>query len=296
MELRCEDLPQFGLVLVPPSAPEYDGLLADIQRRLDQPVAGSPPPLPRRRPQILAEDWPLSAILLNRSPWPIASIQQVWTFEEVSGRTYSSSIGGVTGSSILLPFGLTESMLKLYGYWHVILPGSKRYFNSAGEQVGDNSDVRPPSPDETWKGGVVSVRGGSMRQQAPMKSVTFTLDGVFFADGGFAGPNRRGLWEQVVSRAEGSLRAAEAVRRGHDDGLTPQQIFSEIEKVLGPPGTRPPFPPPPHSGWMLDDYRRFENESIAFQIARNREAIGDERTLHTLLDWALAPLPRFHRL
>ena len=297
MEFRCEDLPQFGLVLVPPTAPEYDGLLEDIQRRLDQPVAGSPPALPRRRSQILPEDRPLSAILLNRSPWPIASVQQMWTFEEVSGRTYSSSIGGVTGSSILLPFGLPESTLKLYGYWHVILPGSKRYFNSNGDEVGDNSDVRPPGPEEIWKGGIVSVGGGgSRRREASIKSVTFTLDGVFFADGGFAGPNRRGLWEQVVTRAEGSLRAAEAARRGHDDGLTPQQIFSEIEKVIGPPGTRPPIPPPPGGGWTLDDYRRLESESIAFQIARNREAMGDERTLYLILDWAQAPLPRFHRL
>ena len=292
MEFRCEDLPQFGLVLVPPEAPEYDGLLAHIHRRLDQPVAGSPL---WRSPQVVPKDRPMSAILLNHSPWPIALIQQVWTFEEVGGRTYTSSVGGITGSSILLPFGLTESMLK-FGYWHVILPGSKRYFNSSGDEVGDNSDVRPPGPDEIWKGGVFSVGGAFGRRDGQMKSVTFTLDGVFFADGGFAGPNRHGLWEQVLGRAEAALQAAEAAQRGHNDGLTPAQIFSEIDKAIGPARDRPPVPPAPSGTWTSSDYRRFSRESTAFHIARTRQDLGDERAIYAIIDWLQAPLPRFHRL
>jgi hypothetical protein len=43
MEFYCEDLPLHGVVLIPPSSPDYDSLLADIQRRIDHPVAGSPP-------------------------------------------------------------------------------------------------------------------------------------------------------------------------------------------------------------------------------------------------------------
>lgn len=42
---RCEDLRSAGLILVPPSSPDYDPLLADIQRRIDHPspeVAGYP--------------------------------------------------------------------------------------------------------------------------------------------------------------------------------------------------------------------------------------------------------------
>ncbi len=35
MTFRCEDLPDFGLVLVPPSSPDYEPLFADIQRRVD---------------------------------------------------------------------------------------------------------------------------------------------------------------------------------------------------------------------------------------------------------------------
>jgi hypothetical protein len=105
MEFHCEDLPQFGVVLVPPSSPEYDRLLADIQWRINHPVEGSPPLPESIRPRILEEDRETSAILLNRSQHGIAAIQQIWNFQEVNGRNYTSSIGGGSNPSVLLPFG-----------------------------------------------------------------------------------------------------------------------------------------------------------------------------------------------
>ena len=63
----CEDLPKSRLVLVPPASEDYYALLSDIQRRLADPVDGSPPLPEHFRPSISPEDRPTSAILLNRS-------------------------------------------------------------------------------------------------------------------------------------------------------------------------------------------------------------------------------------
>ena len=76
MEFLCEDLRPFGVELIPPSAPEYDALLADIRWRVDDPVEGSPPLLERIRGRINDEDRETSSILVNRSPFGIAAIQQ----------------------------------------------------------------------------------------------------------------------------------------------------------------------------------------------------------------------------
>jgi hypothetical protein len=100
MEFRCEDLPRFGVILVPPSSPEYDRHLGAIQRRIDRPLETAPPLPESMRPRILEDDRETSAILLNRSQHGIAEIQQVWTFEEVNGRTYTSSIGGGANPSV----------------------------------------------------------------------------------------------------------------------------------------------------------------------------------------------------
>lgn len=296
MEFQCGDLPQFGVELIPPTSPEYDAFVADIQRRSDRPVAGSPPLPEAMRGHIYEQDRETSAILLNRSQNGIAAIYQVWTFEEMSGRTNSSSIGGGMNPSVLIPFGIPEKLLKLYGYWHVILPGSKRYLSASGEQVGDNSDVRPPDPDEVWTGGVAGGRGGGNRSRGPMKNVTLTLDGVFFTDGSFAGPNQKGLWEQVVSSAEAHLRVAKMARQGHDAGTAPDKILAEIEAVTGPAPDRPPIPVPTRGAATPESYAEQALQALALQIGMYRRAQGDERTVYMLMDWGEAKVPQFRKL
>jgi hypothetical protein len=87
-------------------------------------------------------------------------MQAVWRFETVTGRSYRHSCGMLSVQSLLLSFGRSEdSLLKLFGYWHTILPGSKRYLSESG-MVGDNTDVRPPTPDEKWRGGGIAGGGG----------------------------------------------------------------------------------------------------------------------------------------
>jgi hypothetical protein len=296
MEFRCEDLPQHGVVLIPPTSPEYDPLLADIQRRMDQPVAGSPPPLPEPvRPRISPENRDTSAILLNRSPKPIALIQQVWTFEDAAGRPSGSrSIGSGWNPSVLLPFGLPEKTLALYGYWHVILPGSKRYLTASGTQAGDNSDVRPPVGDEVWSGGITGggSRGGG--RSTPVDKVTLTLDGVFFADGGFAGQNRKFLWEQVVHTAAAHTQVAAIARQGHYDGVPAGKILARIADLTGPVSERPSLPSPRETN--PDVYLGNALGRIAWQLDSIRKHSGDDATVIMLLSWNDTRLPHFHKL
>jgi hypothetical protein len=218
-------------------------------------------------------------------------MQQIWTFEEVNGRTYTASIGGGSNPSLLLPFGIPETSLKLYGYWHVILPGSKRYLSGNGEEVGGNSDVRPPGPNELWRGGIVGGRAGGRRSHGPMKKITLTLDGVFFDDGGFIGPNRKGLWEQVVFGAEAHLRLAKIARQEHNNGTPPQKILAMIENVTGPATDRPPVPPPPSGAVTPEAYVQSSLQMLAWQIGMARKNQGDDRTVYMIMDWDAVPLP-----
>jgi hypothetical protein len=293
MNVHGEDLPQHGVVLIPPSAPEFQGLVAEIRGRLDHPVAGSPPALPHAR---LAADQTPAAILVNQAPQGIASIFQVWTFAEPDGRTPTRSIGGGINSSVLLPFGLDDRLLKLYGYWHVILPGSKRIVTLDGDLQGDNSDVRPPAPDEMWTGGIMGGFGGGNRARS-LENVTLTLDGVFFADGGFAGPNRGRLWEQTVFAAEASTEAATLARRLHDQGVPAARILDEIRTALGSPGDSPGPPPPPRLGsWTSEQYRQWTREAVWQRIGMTRTHSGDDRALYVVLGWQDARVPNFRKL
>jgi len=218
MEYRCEGLSRYGVVLVPPSSPEYAGLLADIQKRLTNPVAGSPPQLRLEDP-----DEP-TMILCNRSQTAIAAPSWIWKLEPEAGRPMGSRVSTASVPSVLAPFGLEERIRKLYDYWHVILPGSKRGIRG-NSLLGSNTDVRLPQPEEIWKGGWFSVGAGSGRSQGPLKSVTLTLDGVFFLDGGFAGPDTLCSFDRLTADVNAHLQAGRLARDGHYRGLSAQDIF-----------------------------------------------------------------------
>src|SRR5580658_2377729 len=93
MEFLFEDLRQFGVELIPPSAPEYDAMPADIRWRVDNPVEGSPLWPEQMRGRIDDADRETSAILVNRGKLSIAAIQQIWYFRESGGRSYTHSTG-----------------------------------------------------------------------------------------------------------------------------------------------------------------------------------------------------------
>jgi hypothetical protein len=300
MEFLCEDLRQFGVVLIPPSAPDYDARLADIRWRVDDPIEGSPPIPERMRGRIDDEDRETSAILVNRSPFGIAAIQQVWSFRESGGHTYTHSIGpGANNPSILLPYGIPERDLKRRGYWDVILPGSKRYLSRNGRMLGDNSDVRPPAGDEVWTGGGMgggSASGIGGRNPVEIESITLTLDGVFFADGGFIGSNQQKMWEQFVARAEAHEQLTRISKEGRDRGDAPSKILADIETVTGPPPTGITMPIRPRFMTGMEEFRKAALQKLARQISRAQQHGGDDGALRMIFAWGDARLPRFRKL
>jgi hypothetical protein len=300
VNLLCEGLPQYGLVLVPPSSEGYDAFLADIQRRLDDPAEGSPPFPERFRPRIVQQDRPTSAILLNGSAKTIAGLHGVWRFETETGRVFRRSMGLLSPHGLLLPFSMRDqSTLKLYGYWNTILPGSKRYVGESG-MVGDNTDVRPPGDDEKWRGGMTgSGGGGGEVKREPMRQVTLVLDGVFFLDGELAGPDEGKMFEQTVATAEAHRLVAGVVREGHERRLPATQILAEIENVTGVAPEHPPVPPNfRNAAATQGEFRTAALQTIAHQLGRRRrfpQPGTDDQAVAMILSWNDTVVPEFRR-
>jgi hypothetical protein len=302
MEFRCEDLPEQGLTLVQPSSPEFGSLLADIQSRLDDKVDGAPPIPEQFRPHINEQDRPTSAVLLNRSTKSVAALQAVWDFQDVKGNSYQHSIG-MLSTQVLLPFGMREDFLKRTWYWNTILPGSKRYVSQSG-LFGDNTDVRPPAPSEKMSGGGVGGGGGGRRGVSgglPPQQITLILDGVFFLDGEFAGPNREKLFEQTTANAEAHMLVARIAREGHDKGLDPAQIIANITKVTGPDpqDARSSIPPSVRNpGATLQDFLEWALKRLARQFSRERRLpqYSDEQAVYRIMSWTETVLPNFRRI
>jgi len=286
MDFVCEDLPQYGLPLAPPTAPDYPALLDDIQR-LGQSVN--------------AGDRPTSAILLNKSSQSIASLTVVWRFETAGGRSFRHAYGMLSKPALLLPFGESAPSLKIHAYCDTILSGSKRYLAESGI-AGFNTDVRPPASDEQWPedaGGTGNVSGWETWSGArtpagdPVERIVLVLDGVFFQDGGFVGPNREKLFEKTIGDAEAHPLVGKIARDGHNKGADPAQILAQIEKATGPePESFDPVGPNP----TVDDLRQWELQKIAYEFSHGRKVLSAEQLVYATMLWTDAVVPNFRRL
>jgi len=125
MALVCEDLAQYGVVLIPPTTEEYFALLADIEQRLQNRPKGGPPLEDGALSRISEHDTTGSAILVNRASVAIASIAYIWTFRRRDGREWPARYRPGPGR-ILLPYGTDNRFRKFDAYWNTIFPGSKR--------------------------------------------------------------------------------------------------------------------------------------------------------------------------
>jgi hypothetical protein len=285
----CEDLADYGVVLLPPSTTEYFERLADIERRLETRPEGSPPIEKDAISRVSEHDTNRCAMLLNKAQVAIASVAYVW----VNTGTFLPG----TNPSVLLPFGLDPRSLKINAYWSTIFPGSKRLMMCDGSSFGDNSDVRPPAADELSRGWAWS-RGGGRRDRVPEK---LTLDGVFFVDGGFAGPNRLGSWDDTVAAAEAHLAIAALARETRTEGAPPAQFFDRVDAIIGQVSEerRPPYPiarlrrsEPPDP----EEFRKYALQMAGSRVASMRKGLGDEAALERIAAWADAPVPKFHKL
>jgi hypothetical protein len=296
MEFSCEDLRDAGIVLVPPSSPEYGPLLTNIEQRLSCPPLSALSSASSKLMAPLNRQDPTAAVLLNQSGKAIAAWTLVWKYEEFEGRQYSSSytMGSRSVPSLLLPFGMPEAQRKFASYWEVILPGSARYV-SGGDMFGDNSDVRLPTPEERRNGGGIGS-GGSRRDPKPidqMKYVTLAVDGMFFSDGEFVGPNQHYLFENVACWAEAHHEVAVVAHGERERGADTRRILASVAEVTGPVDDGAVV----HERGKgdLTGLRREAKSHIAWVVSAMQKMRGDEAAASMLVSWAAGSLPQYRR-
>jgi hypothetical protein len=269
---------------------EYFELLADIEQRLQTRPKGAPPVPDGVISRISEHDTSGSAILLNKADVAIAAMAYTW-------EGALTCVPG-TNPSVLLPFGRDERGTKVDDYWNTIFPGSKRLMTCDGEVYGDNTDVRSPAADELSRGGGWISAGGGRRPDRP-KPTKLTLDGVFFVDGGFAGPNQLGSWEHTVCAAEAYLACAALAKEARGSGMPPAEFFAHVQTLTGQPDAGSIHPPRPYwrpSSLDPEAIRKSELQMAGWQVVSMRRSLGDDATLARVAAWADAPVRKFHKL
>lgn len=290
MELRLEDQGRHGVFLLGPVSEHYEQWRAEAEAH-QQPVPASFAGLFR----VHEEDRPGSAILVNGSGRSIVAWALIWRFEELAGHQYDRTFSGGSHRfpSLLLPFGMDARQRARAGYWDAILPGSKRYLDiAAGRMIGGNGDVRPPAEEEEGAEGGCLMMGGSEWRATDwrrMRRVTLILDGLFFDDGCFAGPNQTGLWDWFRGCAQSCERAARVAERGLEPGAAPEAIYAEL-------GLAVEWSAPPTRVFSPESVRRDAAGFMTNLLRGWWNMLGAEETLRRVAAWRQDEPPEYRRL
>jgi hypothetical protein len=281
------------VTLISPTNDQFATLVDDIRRRT-QIRNPQGPPFP---PEAMPDNLEFAGIRINHSEKAIAGLAIEWKFENMAGHPYSHRSTNPFGRSLLLPFGTRPEQLAIAGYWQTILPGSKRLL--AGMKIlGDNTDVRPPRDEEVWRGGGIGSGGGGSNSTDAygLRSVVLVIDGVFFVDGEFIGPNQMHLWEDVYYEADVKLPASRIAAAGKARGLSTAEIMIDIDRYTGPLPDRGGLSPMA-SRESLDpeDFRRWHRGQLAKWFSHLRQQQQEDGVVKLLVSWLDAPPPKLRR-
>jgi hypothetical protein len=261
VRFNVKDIKEYGLEIISPLDPSFGSLTAAY-------FNGRP------SPQLEAFK-PFAVFLKNRGSKPLVAYVIKWEIVRPDGRI-TTTYNSYAQTGVLMGYGV--GIATQPGLRQIIDPGSVRLFSSAspidvdeGNAMGSTgyyaTATEAANVDPVLK---VSDRIKSQLRQS--KSITVSLDGAFFADGTFVGPNTSGYFERIKAEIDAKRDLLEQVERAGKKQVDLDRVFEAIEtksnsEPLSPSGDSSP-----------EALYRYHTQAFAREIVGLKNAYGKERT------------------
>src|SRR5581483_9275392 len=255
IEIKGKGLPAYGLTVVALNDPQYNDMMSDF-------FGDNPPELVK----IAA---PTSVFLINGSDKVIIAYDLTYDFRAADGTVNSNEY-----SSIFMPALIDWPRERLAeDQAAVILPGRARLISPMFSFGGLTKGQLPPSfgnesDEKRLKKEMMSAIKMTLEWTS---SLTITLDGVFFEDGSFVGPDASEFFENtkatITARRDLLEWFVASVRKRERKGESPDIVFSELEAVVKE------MPRPTSQGASADFYKN-EKLGLAQEMLRMKDRIG----------------------
>jgi hypothetical protein len=260
LEIKGKGLPAYGLTVVALNDPQYNDLMADF-------FGDNPPELVK----IAA---PTTVFLINESDKALVAYDLTYDFRAADGTVNSNDY-----SPIFMPALIDWPQDRLAEDQAVVIPpGRARLISPLFGFGGLSKGQLPPSygnesDEKRLKKQMMSAVKLTLEWTA---SLTITLDGVFFEDGSFVGPDASEFFENtqatITARRDILEWFVEAVRKRERKGESPDIVFSELEAMVKemPRGTSQGSPA---------DFYKDAKLGVAQEMLRMRDRIGAARVI-----------------
>jgi len=271
---HVKDLPEHGISLIGPSEPSFESLANA---------------LPQGRAGVSDTSKPFSVFVKNTGDKAVIAYTLKWEFAKADGKIINKSVNYATAGALT---GQKSARGR-----YIIAPHSTHFvslvFDSPTGSVdvssGTESHVNSVSLDseatnylrDTARERVHAAKLDRLNKElAQSTGLTVSVDGVFFADGTFVGPNTTGFFEKVKALQRAKHDLLLEIQNGARRGKAESELFNEVEALTKGPKLRLG----PRS--TVDDYYNYHKRRYAAELLRMRNATGAEsaieRTLQSL--------------
>jgi hypothetical protein len=261
IKIHKKDLPEHGLTIIGPSDPSFDTLLSAQ-------LKGEPN-------EVIDRLKPFSFFVENKSKQTVVAYAVQWCFTKQDGSNECSIKSLVNPRALMEGDNLSEEMLEQSGR---IRPNSTSFFSLISPDGSGLFRVKArPEEVEQLKQGVEPDRATLLQRYSDELSrysdITFSIDGAFFDDGTFVGPDTTGFFDKTKAEIGAKYDLLNEIARGLSRGKSKDDMFNELADMSNQPTVRL------NSKSSAADYYNFHKKHLAEEISRSRSAVGDDKAL-----------------
>jgi hypothetical protein len=286
ININVKDLPEEGLKLVAPTDPSFEGRLSSILKN---------------KPNALAEGLKLYSVLLeNKGNKVIVGYRLKWEMSKADGTVSVRQAGGINMGALMDIWQPgSENPSQSGGF--AIKPHAITFVSPAGSLSEDDSSmIMGYATGSTDRGTQDQIRqqAGDNRYAALIStvkaelqqytSITISVDGVVFEDGGFVGPDTTGFFVSIQAYLNAKRDLLEEIDFAIKRNRGIDRIFSDIEEIANSE--------PSERKLNQADLYTFYKKMQAKEVLRLRTAMSDQRAMEMLQQQYRKQWPRFKKL
>lgn len=277
IKLHAKDMPEHGLIIIGPADPSFDGRLNAL--------------LKGERNEVAENLKPFSFFVKNQGSKTVVAYMIQWCFTTAEGRQDCHRKAVTNPTALMEGESLSEEMEEQSGR---IKPGATRFFSLVSLDGGGSFRVRVSKQEaDRFKQGDFDRTEMLRRYSAELANytdLTVSIDGAFFDDGTFVGPDAAGFFAQTKAMIDArSDLLNEIASELSKPGKSRDDVFTQVEAIANQAETEL------KSSSTPDDYYNHFKKAYASELLRVKNSQGVEQGLATALRPMRKPWPMLRK-
>jgi hypothetical protein len=246
LQFKVKDLPESGLTIITPTSQDFDDA---VKARFRTNSAAVEPLLP------------FSILIKNSGSRSVIAYTLKWELTRADGRTVTQARSYTTLWKLMGAEGSDED-------GNIIRPNSFAFATPTNVELSQLAESAAKGDPQ-----VQSYIDNLREELAAYTGMTVTLDGAFFDDGAFVGPDSTGYFLRVKEARDARRDLYLELKQSLKQGELPRQALQRVEEAASEPDVRlTPTSTP-------DDYYKKYKKEAASELLSIRRGSGDDKAV-----------------